>query len=81
MANREDDFVQGKFEGAVNPKDGYAIEDCIDERNCRLLQFLVLILHPKKPTRVTITLANTIFGALRGDQKVDKARIISDLVL
>ncbi len=33
MANRKDDFVRGKFEGAVNPKDGYAIEDCKDERN------------------------------------------------
>ena len=80
MANRKDDFVRGKFEGAVNPKDGYALEDCINDRERRVLQFLVPILHPEKPTRITITLANTIFGALRGDRKVDWGRIIADLV-
>ncbi len=55
----------------MNLKDGYAVEDCIDERQRRLLKFLVPVLHLEKPTRVTISLANTIFGALRGDWKVD----------
>jgi hypothetical protein len=32
MASRKDEFIRGKFEGAVNPKDGYAVDDCIDER-------------------------------------------------
>lgn len=71
MASRKDEFVRGKFRGAVNPKDGYAIEDCVDDRHRRLLSFLVPILHPEKPTRMTITLANTIFGALSRDRKVD----------
>ncbi len=71
MANRKDEFVLGKFEGEVNLKDGFAVEDCIDERHRRLLQFLIPVLHPDKPTRVTITLGNTIFGALNGNRKVD----------
>ena len=80
MANRKDEFIRNKFRGTVNPKDGYAIDDCIDDRNRRLLKFLIPVLHPEKPTRVTITLGNTIFGALSGNRKVDWARIIYDLV-
>ncbi len=71
MASRKDEFCRGKFGGAVNPKVGYVVDDCIDERQRRLLKFLVPVLHLEKPTRVTISLANTIFGALRGDRKVD----------
>ncbi len=71
MANRKDEFVQGKFQDAINPKDSYVIEDCIDERHYQLLQFLVPILHSEKPTRVTISLANTIFSAMKGDRRVD----------
>lgn len=80
MAGRKEEFVRGKFHGAVNPKDGYAVEDCTDERHRRLLQFIVPVLHPEKPTRVTLTLGNTIFGSLSGDRKVDWARVVSDLV-
>lgn len=80
MANRKDEYIRGKFQGMVSPKDGYAVEDCIDARHRRLLQFLVPILHPEKPTRVTITLGNTIFGALSGNRKADWARIFADLV-
>ena len=80
MANRKAEFIKDKFQGAVNPKDGYAIEDCVDDRHRSLFQFLIPVLHPEKPTRVTITLGNTIFGALSGNRKVDWARIISDLV-
>ncbi len=71
MASRKDEFCCGKFEGAVNRKDEYTVDDYIDEWQRRLLKFLVPVLHPEKPTRVTISLANTIFGSVRRDWKVD----------
>ena len=80
MASWKDEFVHGKFRGAVNLKDGYAVEDCVHDRHRRLLQFLIPILHPKKPMRVTITLGNTIFGSLSGNRKADWVRILFDLV-
>ncbi len=52
----------------------------MDEQHRRLLQFLIPVLHLEKPTRITITLHNTIFGALTRNRKVDWARITSDLV-
>ena len=37
-------------------------------------------MYPKKPTRVTITVGNTIFGALSGERPVDWGIVVKDLV-
>ena len=55
----------------VDPKDGYAVEDCQNARQRRILEFLVPIVQLDKPTWVTITIGNTIFGALDGGREVD----------
>ena len=70
MANRTDKYVEGKFLHEVDPKDGFPVRECKDAREHRLLEFLVSILHPDKPTRVTRTLGNTIFGAISGERSV-----------
>ena len=80
MASRTDRFIDGMFSGRVNPKDGYAIVDCRDPRVKRVLEFLVPLLYPEKPTRVTITVGNTIFGALSGERPVDWGIVVKDLV-
>lgn len=41
---------------------------------------MVLILNPDKPTQITVTLANIIFGALFGDRKVTWEIVIQDEV-
>ena len=66
----------------VDPKDGYSVGDCRNGRqwNDRVLEFLVPIIHPDKPTQMTITIGNTIFGALDGGQEVDWGVVFSDLV-
>jgi hypothetical protein len=46
-----------------------------------VLAFLVPILYPEKPNRITVTLGNTIFGVLNGGRKVNWARIITNLVI
>ena len=71
MASRTDRFIDGMFSGQVNPKDSYTVVDCKDPRAKRVLEFLVLLLYPEKPTRVTIMVGNTIFGALSGERPVD----------
>ena len=80
MASRTDRFIDGMFSGKVNPKDGYAVADCRDPRVRRLLEFLVPLLYPEKPTRVTITVGNTIFGALSGERPVDWGVVVKDVV-
>ena len=80
MASRTDRFIDGMFAGRVNPKDGYAVADCRDPRVRRVLEFLVPLLYPEKPTRVTITVGNTIFGALSGERPVDWGVVVKDVV-
>jgi hypothetical protein len=81
MAGQKDEYVKDCFRALPNPKDGYAIEDCTDVWHRRVLEFLVPILYPEKPNWVTITMGNTIFGALSGGRKVNWAQIISNLVV
>jgi hypothetical protein len=38
-------------------------------------------MYPEKPNRITVTIGNTIFGALNGGRKVNWARIITNLVV
>ena len=71
MASRTDRFIDGKFSARVNPKDRFAVADCKEARARRVLEFSVPLLYPEKPTRVTITMGNTIFGVLSGERPVD----------
>ena len=80
MASRIDRFIDGMFANRVNPKDGYVVADCRDPRVRRVLEFLVPLLYPEKPTRVTITVGNTIFGALSGERLVDQGVVVMDVV-
>ena len=80
MANRTDLYIEGKFRTEADPKDGFPVKDCRDDRERRLLEFLVPIVHSDKPTRVTRTIGNTVFGALSGDRPVDWGKVFSELV-
>ena len=80
MAYRIDLYIEDKFRNEADPKDGFPVRDCRDARERRVLEFLVPIVHPDKPTRVTRTLGNTKFGALSGERSVDWAIIFMELV-
>ena len=45
-----------------------------------MLEFMLPILNPEKPKRLTLTVANTMFGALSGVRPVNWGTIIHDLV-
>jgi hypothetical protein len=81
LAGRKDEYVKECFRDLPNPKDRYSIDDCKNPRHKRLLAFLVSIVYPEKPNRITITWGNTIFGALNGGRKVNWAQVITTLVV
>ena len=78
FTNRQ--YIVGQFSKSVNPKDGYTVSDCKDFRAKQVLEFLIPILYLEKSTRVTVTMENTVFGALMGDQPVDWGLLIYDVV-
>ena len=80
LANRTDLYIEGKFRNNADPKDGFSVRDCRNPRERKLLELLVPIVHPDKPTRVTCTIGNTIFGALSGERPVDWGKVFSELV-
>ena len=80
FASRTDKFIGGKFRNAANTKDGFTIANCEDSRAKRVLEFLIPILYLEKPTRVTVTVGNTIFGALLGERKVDWGIVLQAVV-
>ena len=79
LSNRMEGHHEGRFMHQVDPKDGYSVGNCRNDRLRRLLEFLVPIVHPDKPTRVTITIGNTIFGALDGRSEVDWGVVFRDM--
>ena len=80
MALRTNWFIDFKFSALVYPKDGFAVSKCKEVRARRVLEFLVPLLYPEKPTRVTITVGNTIFGALSKERLVDWGQVMKDVV-
>ena len=67
MALRTDQFSNGQFWNLASLKDGFAVTDYEDIQAGQVLEFLISILYPKKPTFVIVMLGNTIFGALFRD--------------
>ena len=52
----------------------------IDHREKRVLEFVISILYPEKPGRVTKEIGNTIFGALSREYKVSWGQVIHEVV-
>jgi hypothetical protein len=77
---RKEDYTPGEFVGKADPKEGFAITDCKDPEARAVLGFLIPIFYPEKPTRVTITWASTILGALRQKREVDWVMLMQELV-
>ena len=80
LSNRTEGHHEGRFMHQVDPKDGYSVSDYRVDRHRRLLEFMIPIVHPDKLTRVTITIGNTIFGALNGGREVDWEVVFRDMV-
>ena len=70
LAARTDKFAGDRFGNPPDNKERYGFLDCRNRRQRRLLEFLIPIVYPEKPTWIMVTMANTIFGALSGKRSV-----------
>ena len=76
LAEQMDRFAVDKFRNPADLKDKYKASDCHDAWDQQLLEFLGPILYLEKPTWITVTVANTIFGALE-DRKIPAPRPVN----
>ena len=72
--------MDGKFHNKINSKDGHSLENCINLRQRRVLEFVVSIVYPEKPRQVTKVIGNTIFGSLSGEYIVNWGQVIQEIV-
>ena len=79
-ARRTEKWMDGKFKTTINPKDGHTVNNCIDPRERRVLEFIIPILYLEKPNRVTKKVGNTIFGALYGEYKVSWGQVLHKVI-
>ena len=70
----------GKFKGEVDPKEGLHPANCRNPRERRVLGFLMPILNPEKPKRITLTMANTMFGAMSEVRPMNWGVLIHEVV-
>lgn len=80
VAGQTDTWVDGKFCSPINSKDGHLMDNCIDPRQCRILEFVVLIVYSEKPRQVTKVVGNTIFGSLSGEYIVNWGQMIQEVI-
>ena len=69
-----------KFRGNNDLKEGFHLGNCRSKRERRVLEFLLPILNPDKPKRISLTMANTLFGAMSGSRPVNWGLLIHEVV-
>jgi hypothetical protein len=79
-AGRKDGLFAGKFRGEVDPKEGLHPSNCRNPREQRMLEFFMPILNPEKPKRISLTMANTLFGSMSGVRPVNWGLLIHEVV-
>jgi hypothetical protein len=80
MATKREDCTRDKFSQRLNPKYGYFVKDCKDERERRMLAFLVPIFSPEKPYNIIFTLVTILLLAYFEKKVMDWGSIIGELV-
>jgi hypothetical protein len=70
----------GKFRRDVDPEEGLYPSNCRNPREKRIMEFLMPILNPEKPKRISLTMANTMFGAMSGVRPVNWGLLIHEVV-
>ena len=79
-AGRRDSYYIGKFRTDPDPKDGFHPGNCRNPRERRVIEFILPILSLEKPKRLSVTMANTLFGAMSGARPVNWGRLIQEYV-
>ena len=80
VAGRTNQWIDGKFGSPINSKDGHTVDDCVNPRERRILEFVVPIIYLEKPKQVTKVVGNTIFCSLSGEYKVNWGQVIHEVV-
>ncbi len=78
--SRKDTYFVGKFKAENNAKDGFDLVDCRNPREHMIIEISPPNPLPGETQEMSITMANTIFGALSKARPINWGRLIQKLV-
>ena len=79
-ASRKDCLYVAKFGSKHDLKDGFHRGNCQNQRERRIIEFIMPILSLEKPKRLNIIMANTMFKAISKVRPVNWGRLIQGYV-
>lgn len=81
VLSRGDNRLAPFFAGQIDEKEGWSVDQCVDKSVRQLMYFLIPILHPEKPKRVTVKLGSTIIACLVDRLQVNWAALILEVMM
>lgn len=76
---QDDKELHNRFKHGPSKKDRFGVDDCRNARERWLLEFLIPIFSPVKPTTCTSKLLRAIFGAYIGVRECGWGIILADV--
>jgi hypothetical protein len=68
------------FAVTAHKREGWKFLDCQDDELRDVLRYLVPLINPMKPARITGKLANSVVESLYMDKKVSWARVLEEVI-
>ncbi|CAM6129143.1 unnamed protein product [Calypogeia fissa] len=77
---RGENFTAPYFDGNINPKEGWVLRKCNHIPLRRVLAFLVPLIYPERPNRVTVKIGSTIIASYLRMRKISWPKILEDVI-
>ncbi|CAM6101327.1 unnamed protein product [Calypogeia fissa] len=77
---RSENLTKPYFAGEIDAKEGWRLTQCSDPEFLPVLSFLLPILSPQKPKRVTVRVGSTILAAYTGLRVISWPKILEDVI-
>jgi hypothetical protein len=77
---RKVNLAEKYFEGRPSGGDGWKLTDCRHQEFREVLEFLIPLLNPNKPKRVTVGVASAVVDCLINNEKYSQARIFEERI-
>jgi hypothetical protein len=72
---RKSNLAEKYFKGRLSGGDGLKLTDCRHKKLREVLEFLIPLLNPNKPKRVTVQVASAVVDCFINNKKYSSARI------
>ncbi|CAM6093915.1 unnamed protein product [Calypogeia fissa] len=80
ISPKSENLTKPFFTGEMDPKDGWKLSQCSDPALLAVLSFLLPILSPLKPRRLTVRICSTLVGAYTGRRYLSWPKVLEEVI-